>query len=80
MWLWYNTVTHFEENAYVHQILAAGLTTDTNHIWTNLNNTDNVIIIKSYDFEKTLKVHINKNGCYQTWKQEDLEAPIHSFL
>lgn len=57
VWLWQNSETHFKENVYS----PAGLTTDDNQVRANLDNADDVIIVKSDDFEKT---QANKYGCY----------------
>lgn len=36
----------------------------------NLNDTDEVIILKSREFENTLFLLLQRNGCYQTWRAE----------
>ena len=36
----------------------------------NLNDTDDVIILKSREFENTLFLLLQRNGCYQTWRTE----------
>ena len=53
-------------NAIILKILTAELETEKNSVWANLNDTNDIIIVKSHEFEKTLLFHISKNGYHQT--------------
>ena len=41
-------------NAIILKILTAELETEKNSVWANLNDTNDIIIVKSHEFEKTL--------------------------
>lgn len=41
-------------NAIILKILTTELETEKNSVWANLNDTNDIIIVKSHEFEKTL--------------------------
>ena len=41
-------------NAIILKILTAELETEKNSVWTNLNDTNDIIIVKSHEFENSI--------------------------